>query len=230
MIQFNLLPDVKLEYIRTQRLKQTVVSISVLAAGVALTILILLFLVVDVFQKQHLKAVNNDIKTNTAKLKSIPDLNKILTIQNQLNSLPSLHAKKPVTSRLFGYISQIVPDKVNISQLQIDFDANTITFTGSADSIATVNKFVDTLKFTNYTVGDSTDTTNAFSQVVLTSFSRLDKGGASYAITADFDTNIFDSSKTVKLVVPTLTTTRSETEKPSDTFKEQPTSNTQGSQ
>src|SRR5689334_20407685 len=102
MIQFNLLPDVKLEYLKAQRLKQAVVSIAAIVAGVVLAVLVILFLVVDVFQKQHLKAVNNDIKTYTAKLQSIPDLNKILTVQNQLNSLPALHAQKPVTSRLFN--------------------------------------------------------------------------------------------------------------------------------
>ncbi len=153
MIQFNLLPDVKLEYIRAQRVKRTVVGIAVLVAGISLTILVLLFLVVDVFQKQHLKGLNNDIKTDTNKLLSINDLSKVLTIQNQLSSLPTLHANKPVTSRLFGYLKQIVPNNVNISSLSVTFGANTMTFTGTADKIVTVNKFVDTLKFTTFGIG-----------------------------------------------------------------------------
>ena len=231
MIQFNLLPDVKLEYIRSQRLKRSTVGIAVVAAAGALFILIMLFLVVDVFQKQHLNGLNSDIKTDSSKLQSVTDLNKILTIQNQLNSLPALHAQKPVTSRLFTYISQIVPNNVSIAQLNIDFDQHTLTFTGSADGISTVNKFTDTLKFTTYKTSNGTNSPNAFSDVVLSSFARTDKG-ASYSISTNFDATIFDSSQTVQLIVPSIVTTRSETEKPSDLFKEQPqtTTNTQGTQ
>lgn len=264
MIQFNLLPDVKLEYIRAQRLKRSVVGIAALAAGISFTILVLLVLVVDVFQKQHLRGLNNDVKTDITKLQSIHDLNKVLTIQNQINSLPALHDKKPVASRLFGYIQQIVPDKVSISALSISFEQNTLVFTGTADKLSTINKFVDTLKFTTFgigsvrgdwingnsykvndvvnhngtsyacTVDNTADQTTepgvgadwkthwheapaAFSNVVLSSFGRSDKG-ASYSINVVFNKDIFDSSKAVKLIVPEIITTRSKTEQPSELF------------
>lgn len=267
MIQFNLLPDVKVDYIRSQRLKRSILGIAVIAAAGALFILIMLFLVVDVFQKQHLSGLNTDIKTDSKKLQSINDLNKILTIQNQLNSLPSLHAAKPVTSRLFTYLSQIVPDKVNIAQLSINFDSNTLTVSGTTDALSTVNKFTDTLKFTGYgtgidkggwasattyNLGDkvthsgtiyyaiesntaaqanepgvgsswskqwSTDPPKAFSSVVLTTFGRSDKE-ATYGISASFDPAIFNSAQAVKLIVPNIITTRSETEKPADLFRQ----------
>ncbi|MGZ6005301.1 MAG: PilN domain-containing protein [Candidatus Saccharimonadales bacterium] len=223
MLQFNLLPDVKMEYIRAQRLKQTVVSISAVVAGAALTLLILLFLVVDVFQKAHLKDVNTDIATNTSKLQSITDLNKILTVQNQLNSLPALHAQKPVASRLFNYIGQVVPAKVNISSLNLDFTQKVIQLNGTADSISTVNKFVDTLKFATYASGGSNK--KAFSNVVLSSFSRSDKD-ASYAINLNFDSAIFDVSQNItSLTVPNIITTRSELDAPTTVFGAQPTSN-----
>lgn len=174
MLQFNLLPDVKMEYIHAQRLKQTVVSISAVVAGATLSIMVLLFLVVNVFQKSHLRDVNRDINDSTKKIQSINDLNKILTVQNQLNSLPNLHNQKPVSSRLFNYIGQIVPAKVEINSLALDFGLHTIQFDGSADSLTTVNRFIDTLKFATYPSGDKK--VNAFSNVVLASFSRTDKG------------------------------------------------------
>ncbi len=222
MIQFNLLPDVKLEFIKTQRLKRSVVTISVLAASASLFVLVTLFLAVVVFQKHHLNDLSKDIKTDSDKLQTTTDINKVLTIQNQLISLPKLHDAKPVTSRLYGYLKQVVPNKVTISQLNADFDKNTFSFTGSADSLATINKFVDTLKFTTYTTTDNTTATNAFTSVVLTSFGRTDKD-ATYVINLNFNHDIFDSSKTIKLTVPAIITTRSETEKPTDLFKAQTT-------
>ena len=231
MVQFNLLPDIKQEFIRSQRLKRTVVGISMIAGAIGLTILILLFLVVNIFQKQHLKGVDGDIKSYQQQLEAIEDLEKVLTIQNQLTSLPALHDQKPVTSRLFKYLTQIVPDKISISKLDVDFAASTMTFDGSADSLNTVNKFADTLKFTTYKSDDSEQTVKAFSSVVLSQFNRDDES-TGYTITLVFATDIFNSSKKVSLAVPKITTTRSEVEKPTDLFQqpEEPVGNTNNNQ
>ena len=224
MVQFNLLPDVKLHYVRARHLQRSIIAIAGLATAAALFVLILMVLVVHVFQKKHLSDVNNDIKKYTTQLKSTPELTKILTIQNQLNSLSALHGQKPVTSRLYGYVGQITPAKVSITKLDVDFDQHTIEIGGTADSLATVNIFVDTLKFTTFSTPEGANTlNNAFSSVVLNSFAKSEKD-ATYTIKLNFDTAIFDSSKTVVLTVPPgKITTRSETEKPADLFKTPPT-------
>lgn len=213
MIQFNLLPDVKLEYIKSRRLKRMMTVISTLVASVSVAIFALLFIIVNVGQHQHLSHLNNDIKQSSKKLEDISDLDKILTVQNQLESLPQLYAKRPAATRLTKYIEQITPTGASIASLNVNFEDQTINFTGAADSITTINKFVDTLKFTDYKAGDKQ--VKAFSGVVLSSFGR-DTKGASYNITAKFDPAIFDGTNDVILIVPKVTTTRSETEKPSD--------------
>lgn len=220
MIQFNLLPDVKLDYIKTHRAKRTVIVISALVSGVLLAVLILLFLVVNVFQKQHLKDLQHDIDQRSQQLQKTPDLNKILTVQNQLQSLPGLLTQKPVVSRLFTYITQTTPANVTISKYDIDFDGHTFSISGNTDSLETVNKFVDSLKFTTYAPQVQTDQSQAkkaFSNVVLSSFSRDDKG-ATYQMDLEFDPAIFDASQSVTLTVPKITSTRSETDKPSALF------------
>lgn len=225
MIQFNLLPDVKNEYLKARRSKRLVIVGAMGIAGVSLAIMILLFLGVSLFQKKHLSDLSRDIKTDSQKLQATPDLNKILTIQNQLRSLPNLHAQKPVASRLFGYLTQITPGQVSISNLDIDFDAHTMDVKGSADSISTINKFVDTLKFTTYTVpalnqpaGTVTQAKSAFSDVVLSNFG-LNNKVANYEIIASFDAVIFDSANVPTLTVPQITTTRSALEKPTELFQ-----------
>jgi len=228
MIQFNLLPEVKQEYIKAARQKRTVIVISFLVAASTLFIFAMLFMSVHVFQKVHMGNLNEDIKKDTQTLKSTPDLEKVLTVQNQLNSLPALHGKKPVTSRLFTYLGQVTPAQVNIGKMEIDFDKNTLSITGTTDSLATTNKFIDTLKFTTYSEDATSDPqTQAkselkpFSNVEMNKFTRTDKE-ATYEITLAFKPDIFDVNKTVALIVPKIISTRSDTEKPTEIFKALP--------
>lgn len=224
-VQFNLLPDVKLEYNKTKKQKRFIYGVSAIAVGVAATIFILSFLFVSILQKQLLSRADKDITASGKQLKSIHDIEKILTVQNQLSSLPKLHQQKHITSRLFTYLPQITPPNVSVGSLDLDTAATTMNFSGSADSIETVNKFVDTLKFTKYSTSDNPDNQlPAFSQVVLTAVGLSDKK-ASYSINTIYDAALFDATKTVKLTVPQTTTTRSVTESPAVTplFNGQPT-------
>jgi Tfp pilus assembly protein PilN len=222
MIQFNLLPDVKLQYIKARHMKRIISIVASLCIVGSLALTALLFVLIGVVQTKYLNDLSADINKTSSHIKGTKDLDKILTIQNQLQSLPALHDKKPVASRAFGYLSQVTPAKVNIATMKIDFTNNTIDFSGSADSLATVNQFVDTLKFTNYQKDKEETKSPAFSEVVLASFGRDDKG-ASYSIKLKFDPVIFDGTVDTKLVVPKQITTRSETEKPEFLF--QPLSN-----
>jgi Tfp pilus assembly protein PilN len=216
-----------MQYIRAKSVKRTMITISVLAAASALAIFVLLFMSERVFQKVHMNNLQKDIDSSTSELKKVTDLNKVLTVQNQLNSLSSLHDQKPVTSRLFGFMSQTTPSQASIGKLDIDFTAHTIKITGTADTLSTVNKFVDTLKFSTYSYknSDGSDSTNnkPFKTVVLSSFSRSDKD-STYALDVTFDEAIFDVNKDVKLAVPKIISTRSETEKPTELFKALPQS------
>ena len=216
MIQFNLLPDVKLQYIKTRHTKRVVSVVSVIAAGSALIILMLLFLSVQVIQKKHLNDISKDIKTEVSKLQNVQDLDKILTIQNQLASLPDLHAKKPIGSRLFSYIQQVTPTKAFISKIDVDFAANTIKIAGTSDTLATANQYADTLKFATYKTATN-DRGKPFSSVV-TDLSK-DEKKATFTIEMNFDPLLFSNLETPVLVVPNIISTRSVTEKPSAVFK-----------
>ncbi|HEY1835613.1 MAG TPA: hypothetical protein VGG13_02205 [Candidatus Saccharimonadales bacterium] len=231
MIQFNLLPDVKLQYLKVRRTQRLVVSASTLLILASLFVFVLLIGTVDVFQKKNLNDLNHDISNYTSQLQNTPNLNKILTVQNQLQVLTSLHNQKPAASRLFGYIKQLTPANATISQLNIGFaqssaadqtddsqsGPNTISITGAANSLDVVNKFADTLKYTTYKKVDGSSA-NAFSAVVLSQFS-LSTSGATYTITANFDPAIFDSANNTSLTVPNIISTRSVTEQPTDLFK-----------
>jgi hypothetical protein len=222
MIQFNLLPDVKIEYLKARRTKRFVMLASAIITSIGLTVLVVLFVGVNVVQKNHLNNLKTDIEAASKQLREEPDLSKILTVQQQLTSLDGLHQDKPAAERLGTYLSQITPSDVTISNFEVDFDANSMTFDGSAPSLKAVNQFVDTLKFTTYETVEGSG--KAFTSVVLSSFSRSeqsqDENPATYQITLSYDPIIMDGTQAVTLKVPRTTTTRSATERPSGLFQQ----------
>lgn len=218
MIQFNLLPDIKVQYIKARNQKRVFMLTSTITVVVVVIVIGLLISFVFGVQKKSINDLKGDIETKGNQLQSTRDLDKILTVQNQLQVLPGLHDEKPVASRLFGYVSQVTPSAVSIARLNVDFLENTMTISGSADKLETVNTFTDTLKFTTYVTATNKEQKPAFSEVVLSTFGR-DTKGANYTITTKFDPAIFSELEDVELTVPNIVTTRSEVAQPSALFQ-----------
>lgn len=221
MIQFNLLPDVKLEYLKTQKVKRSVILGTISVTSLCVFIFVLLFLIVNVFQKQHIANLTTDIKTKTGELKSIEDIDKILTVQNQQKALPGLHETKPAVSRLTDYLVQLTPSTIKVTDITLDFSESTMEINGMTDSLESINKLVDTFKYTNFE--ESNNSSKAFPSVVLNNFGTKGKDGkTAYGLKINFAKEIFDNTKDVKLVVPNIITTQSMIEKPSDLFEQKP--------
>lgn len=242
MVQFNLLPDVKQQYIKAVYRRRLISLACILVSGGFLLIFVLLFLFVKVNQARHLTHLDNDIKKGVSSLRSNNDLDKILTVQNQLASLPALHEKKVMTSRLFEYLAQITPNQASVTDVELDVVNKKIILKGTADNIQTVNKFVDTVKFTDFQIdGEASSQKKAFSSVVLQSFSIGVAGGNTqrsftYEIDFVYDESIFKNTavdgnavaNSVKLIVPKIITTRSETQKPSALFEQSTSGDSNG--
>lgn len=223
MIQINLLPDVKSNYIKAQRSKRLIIISAVLVSAVAVG---LLAIVGGIYatQKLVLSQLDSSIDKNIKTLQTTADLDKVLTIQNQLGALDKLHGDKPVSSRLLDILMRTTPNEVQVSSVSLNFADSTIAVNGTATNLLAVNKYVDTLKFAKYTTDSAPDQqTKAFSSVVLSSFNSADDE-ATYAITFKFDPAIFSGTNTsVNFIVDSMVTTRSETERPKELFKAQDT-------
>ena len=219
MVQFNLLPDVKVQYLKVKRQQHAVALIATVASVIALVIFAISSFS-GIWRWKNISNLQKSISSDTSQLEGTKDLTKILTVQNQLQTLPNLDNSKVVSSRLFAYLTQVTPANASIATLDADFTANTIEVTGSAPDLETVNEFVDTLKYTQYT--DSTSSSkqakNAFSAVVLSSFSR-DSQGATYTIGLSFDPTIFQEGHTITLTVPPIIPTRSQVNNPGNLFQ-----------
>jgi hypothetical protein len=217
MIQFNLLPDVKINLIKARRVNRLIIMASILAVGVSVLILGVMFSL-SAAQKKHINDLNKDISSLTSELQGTESLTKILTVQNQLKALPALYAGRPAVTRLPGFLDQATPSGLGLGNIRIDFSASTFEISGASPTLELVNRYVDTLKFTTYTVGDDKETkTQAFNGVVLSAFSKNDTQ-TTFTIQLSFDPVIFDASQEVSLVVPTTVTTRSQTSAPANLF------------
>lgn len=216
MIQFNLLPDVKLDYVRAQRAKHTVISAALIAVGASFLVFALLFVTVNVVQSKTIKNLTADIKEINGEIEETTDLDKILTIQSQLGQLTKLHAGKPAASRTYTYIAQLVPPNVSLTQFEADYVNHTINFQGQTAGLENVNKLIDTLKFTTYSTTKSQGK-QAFSDVAMSSFARNPRF-ATFTVMASYDPVIFDNADEVTLNIPSRISSTSVVEQPTNIF------------
>lgn len=216
MIQFNLLPSVKVDYIKTKRLKRLIMGLSVVSVVFSVVLLMVMFSLKTV-QNGHINNLEGDIKRLTSDLENTPDLNKMLSVQNQLNSLPTLYAGRPAVYRLPSFLDQTTPTNVGITDILIDFSLSTVEVGGKADTLESVNRYVDTLKFTKFKSGAEGEEAAAFSSVVLTSFGR-DEKEATFKVSFTFTPAIFDDAQDIQLIIPSIVTTRSQVEASNDLF------------
>ena len=233
--QFNLLPDAKLTAVKSDRSRNLIVSVAVIASIVSAALFLLTLTTASVLQKKQLSDADKEIAVETAKLQGISGLDKIITVQNQLGTLVDLHKNKHISSRIFTYLPEVTPTQVSLSRLSIDFKSNSLQIDGTAASQKSVNIFIDTLKFTTYTINPEDSPKSAFPSVVESSFS-IGATSVSYSLNVTFDPVLFSNanidssgrSKAPLLQVPKLTTTRSVSEDPANLLFNGQNNNSEG--
>lgn len=150
MIEINLVPDVKQELIKAQRVRATVVSFSILIGFIAAAIVTLLAIYAFGIQTVRGVVADDAIDKGGKQLASVEDLSKTLTIQNQLTKISGQHDDKKIDSRIFDLLLAVIPpspNDVQISNLTIDAAAGTIEMEGQAsNSYAAVEVFRKTIE------------------------------------------------------------------------------------
>ncbi len=134
MIEINLLPNVKRELLKTRAMRNRVISISFLVGGVSIAAVVVLALVLG--SQIAAEAVQNGvIKDRNDKLMAVEDLNKVVTIQNQLTKINEQHSGKKINSRIFDVVTAVnpvAPNNVSFSDIKVNPESKTITLEGSA--------------------------------------------------------------------------------------------------
>lgn len=232
MIQLNLLPDIKLEYLRAQRTKRFFVLTSFMVAAGSIAIVAFLAFIVYVVQGQHASNLQSDIEQNLQALQQKENLPKILTVQNQLEELSQLHSDKPIVSRLFNYFIVVIPDEVSLNEVVLVFGGSsgsdtTIEMTGEGADFKSVNQFADALKNAEFVSTETPEPTRAFNAVTLDTIGKNDEF-TTFELRANVNDQIFAADEeSLKLTVPEIISSPSVTERPGQIFN-RPTQQEEG--
>lgn len=139
MISLNLLPDVKKDLLRVRRERNLVVSISVVVVGASIGVLLLLSGTLGVLVATK-ALMENSIKNDEQTIKQAQkkkQLDKYITVQNQLKQIGKLKSDQQVYSRLMDYLTQLnpaAPNNVQISSATIEAPAGSSGSTSSSSS------------------------------------------------------------------------------------------------
>lgn len=231
MIELNLLPDVKKDFIKAQRSRNMLITGSILTVMIALGATILFALFVYGGQSFRISQLTSDIKTKEKALKEVKDIDKYLTIQNQLSKIDGLHQDKLIYSRLVDFLGMLnpsAPNNIQLNNLKVDGEAGTIVFEGSAPSYEAFNVFKDTLQNAdvNFTTGDEDKPTvskeKLFDPVVVNASALSSQGGkpsVSFTVTTTYSKNVFSAqARQVSVSVPNMETTNSVRQSPQPLF------------
>lgn len=137
MIEINLVPDVKQELIKAQSIRSKVIFFSIMTGVLSIAVVAVLSIYIFGIQAVRSTIADGQIKSGSDKLASVEDLSKTLTIQNQLSKISDLNSQKKMDSRIFDVLNAVIPaspNDVQISDLKIDSESNTITLDGQAAS------------------------------------------------------------------------------------------------
>jgi Tfp pilus assembly protein PilN len=215
MIEINLVPDIKQELIRAQRIRSRVIAGSILIGIVSIATVVLLLAYVFVFQAIRSSAVDQSIKSGSAKLASVSDLSKTLTIQNQLTKISDLNNNKNLDSRIFDVLNTIIPpspNNIQISSLTIDSSAGTVKIEGqAANSYTAVEIFKKTISGATlkYTDSDNKEQKVNLASNISTSDTSYgeDSSGVKvlrFTLSFSYASELFSpASKNVSLVITT---------------------------
>lgn len=202
MIQVNLLPDIKLSYLKAQQTKHLVIVVAALASLVSVAVLAILFLYVQIVQPRHRANLQRDIDSGLSELKNKENGVKIVTVQGVLEQIPGLQDKKVLTSTLFSYLTSFTPNAVSYNEVKLDIPNSTLSLTGQASTLEQTNELANNLKSANftYTQNEAQQKLRPFSRIVFASLGKSEQTTTdktvSFQLTLTFDPIMFSEGIT----------------------------------
>lgn len=134
-IEVNLLPDVKLEYLKTRVARTRVTTVAILVTVASLAITALIGITVFIVQPASIASFDSKIKSQFETYKSYNGVDQIITIQNQLSKIDNMHQEKPISSRLFNMIVSVIDGSgksVQVSKMEYNRELSSIVMEGQS--------------------------------------------------------------------------------------------------
>jgi hypothetical protein len=156
MFEINLVPDVKEQLLKKQKLRNLIIFLSIVIAGGAAGVVAILGTIVA-GQSLAIAGKNEEIQCRSTgsgegvdcderrygtAVMRIANLNEYLTIQDQMSKISILNDNKLLLSRIFGLLDVILPvgdDEVWISELAVNLPTTTLNFDAYGDSASNID-------------------------------------------------------------------------------------------
>jgi hypothetical protein len=164
MIEINLIPEVKKELLKTQKTRNIVTSIAIIAGMISVGLVVLIGIYVYGAQQIIMNGNENQITEQQAIIDGLVNPNTgnidVLVLQDQLQQISDLEGDKYLVSRIFGIIDAIrkaasESTPVTLSSLIFNKETNTISIEGSSmDAFQGLEAFKKTALLTKFTFAD----------------------------------------------------------------------------
>ena len=199
MIQINLIPDVKREYLHARRVRDIAISVSILVSiGAAGVVGIMLLFLSTQAAREYL--ADRTIDSEYEKLSAVENLAGMVTIENQLSLISQQHANKSMDSRLFSVlqaVNPVAPNQVQFTTVTLNPEAGSLLLEGQTAggyrAFETLAKTIQNTKITYKNSGDDDDTTSPIATDVI-------PGDSNYGIDSD-NTRVLRFEMTVMYTV-----------------------------
>lgn len=151
MVEINLLPDIKRELLKAQRIRNVVIFGSIVVGGVMLASVVLLFVTTQA--QQLLMGLNtSNISNKFSDMKKIQDGDTAATLRNQLNAIQKIRNASPDTSRLIGTIMPAIQttggNAVLFSAVNYDPETRVVSIEGQTNNgFPALEAFIKTIRY-----------------------------------------------------------------------------------
>lgn len=228
MIEINLIPDVKQEYLKAKRARMLVISGAILVSIASIAIVVLLAAYLFGLQAFLTKTADDEITKNQKQLTNVADLSNMLTLQSQLANISSLHDQQSMSSRVFDVLNAVrpsQPNQVTFSSVKYDTENKKIHIDGqAANGFVAVDVFKKTVEAATFSYQEDGKTTTrpVASDVILSDLSYGEDASGTkvlrFALDFNYDPSLFAAtSKSVVVISP-------EKQNATDSYKYLPTS------
>ena len=144
--EINLVPDIKEEMIKALKLRNLTFFLCIVVASVSLG-LGAIFASIAGGQQAAVDGKKDMINNLSSKITEYSDLTEYLTIRDQLGNLSLISDNKKLLSRTFNIISVLFPhgvaDSISISEINVDLNSDSPTFTFDAQANAGNPPYID---------------------------------------------------------------------------------------
>lgn len=134
--EINLVPAVKYQLIKAQKVRNRVLFSCIVISCTALGVILVLFSIKS-GQDIAMSSQDRRLEKLSEKLNSYSELDSLLTIQNQLDRYNKIIENRRAIPRIFGAVGVMLPQiggTVQLSELRVDVDTNIVTMEGQADA------------------------------------------------------------------------------------------------